>query len=590
MDKKQAEVEKMLLQHEKQAFKDLQKSYTQALADIKGRVLNLQNKLADLNAINTTGYDAESLEILQSMKQSKIYQLNYQKALEEQISACVEVLKKDTVSNIQTYLGAMYNDSYLGNLYNLNAKGIPITTPINPSLLAQSINKKIEGMTFAQRINTNMNDFKKTVKAEISRGIANGSTYNEIAQQLSMATGEDLNKSKRIVRTEGGRVSSEARLTSMRDAKEKGADIVKQWDSTLDGKTRPLHRELDQQIAEINKPFKIAGMEVEAPNMFGDPGEDCNCRCVVLSVPRWDIQESNVKYDNENDELIETKNYADWKQGYYRRIAEEEMREQTIDYFKGYIEAKTLKEARIYAEEKLGIMLVRYGELDLKVANELNRTLTYYQNTYPEVMGNVRCIGNWQAINRDKKETMYYYYKQYIREKYPNAGRYQSEKLAERWASQYIGRVPGNVYASSFATASKKELEMYMGIYVNSKYGKDYDKFNKLLSADVETRFHPEYTGTLKATIDHEMAHQLDNMLGISNEPNIQNLFDSRTKLDLTNEISSYSWDNTNKNKYSEMVAEGWAEYLNNPNPRPIAKEIGETIERKYAEWVKKNS
>lgn len=326
MDKKQAEIEKILLEHEKQAFKDLKKSYTQALADIKGRVLNLQNKLAELNAIDTTGYDKESLEILQSMKQSKIYQLSYQKALEEQISACVDVLRRDTVTNIQTYLGAMYNDSYLGILYNLNAKGIPITTLVNPSLLAQSINKKIEGMTFAQRINVNMNDFKKIVKAEISRGIANGSTYSEIAQQLSMATGEDLNKSKRIVRTEGSRVSSEARLTSMRDAKEKGADIVKQWDSTLDGKTRPLHMELDQQIAEINKPFKVGGMEVEAPSMFGDPAEDCNCRCVVLSVPRWDIQESNVRHDNENDELIETKSYNDWKQGYYRRISEEELK------------------------------------------------------------------------------------------------------------------------------------------------------------------------------------------------------------------------------------------------------------------------
>lgn len=325
MNKKEKEIEKLLLEHEKEAFKEIKQSYNQALKDIQGRVLNLQNRLNELNAINTEGYDEERLKILESMKQSKIYQLNYQKALEEQIGACVEVLKKDTVTNIQTYLDSMYRDSYLGNLYNINAKGIPVTTPINPSLVAKAVNKKIEDMTFGQRIGVNMNDFKKTIKAEISRGIANGSTYSEIAQQLSMRTGEDLYKSQRIVRTEGVRVSSEARLTSMRDAREKGADLVKQWDSTLDGKTRYLHQLLDGQIAEIDEPFDAGGTLVMAPGEFGDPGQDCNCRCVVLSIPRWDISSDVVKYDNENDELIETKNYNEWKKGYYKRITEEEL-------------------------------------------------------------------------------------------------------------------------------------------------------------------------------------------------------------------------------------------------------------------------
>ena len=79
-------------------------------------------------------------------------------------------------------------------------------------------------------------------------------------------------------------------------------------------------------------------------------------------------------------------------------------------------------------------------------------------------------------------------------------------------------------------------------------------------------------------------------LLGIRTEKNIQKLFDSRTKEQLTEELSRYAWKNDNENKYAEMIAEGWAEYLNNPNPRPIAKEIGETIERKYEEWIKKRS
>lgn len=341
IDKKQAEIEKILLQHEKEAFKDLKNAYNQAQKDIEARILKLQNSLNELNAISTIGMDEEKLKILESMKQSKIYQIKYQEMLDKQINSCIDILKQDTVTNISSYLYKVYEDSYLGNLYNINAKGIPVTTPINPSLLVEVVNQPTgdmqyskfgritktdkDGLTYVQRVERNMNDFKKKVKAEISRGIANGSTYKEISNMLSMVTGEDIHVSERIVRTEGTRVSSKARLTSMRDAKEKGADIVRQWDSTLDGKTRPLHIRLDQQIAEIDKPFKVDGIEVEGPGLFGDPAEDCNCRCVLLSVPRWDIEDSKIRYDNENDVLIETNNYNDWKQGYYRRISDKEL-------------------------------------------------------------------------------------------------------------------------------------------------------------------------------------------------------------------------------------------------------------------------
>jgi len=37
-----------------------------------------------------------------------------------------------------------------------------------------------------------------------------------------------------------------------------------------------------------------------------------------------------------------------------------------------------------------------------------------------------------------------------------------------------------------------------------------------------------------------------------------------------------------NKNLHREFVSEAWAEYCNNPKPRPLAKKIGELIEKEY--------
>ena len=262
---------------------------------------------------------------------------------------------------------------------------------------------------------------------------------------------------------------------------------------------------------------------------------------------------------------------------------------ESID-FKGFVEAKTISEAITYAEEKLGTMINMYKGLDLKVANELNKTMTYYQNNYPEVMENIRCLGNYQEINKAKKDTMYYYYRQDMLKKFPNASRYEINEYAKKLASLYVGRVKGTTTAVSYSKMDLKELEMYKGIYINQNFGKKYDEFVEVLKGAVKIKYHPVGTDSVKAVIDHEMGHQMDTLLGIREEKNIQDLFDSRTKAQITEELSEYSWKNKNKNRYAEMIAEGWAEYLNNPNPRPMAKEIGETIERKYAEWKKKNS
>lgn len=319
MDKIQANVEKELLNHEKQVLKDIKSTYKKALQDISERVEILQTNISNIQKIDISSYDEKQLEIFNSQIRSKVYQLEYQKMLEKQTSSIIELLKQDTISNVHDFLNKVYQDSYLGIQYDINMKGIPITVPFNQKTVVNVINKKIEDMTFADRINVNMNDFKKTVKSEISRGLANGSTYNEIARNLSMVTNEDLYKSTRIVRTECARVSSEAKLESIKEMNKKGADLVKQWDSTLDNKTRDTHAKLDQQYAEVDEPFKVDGYEAMGPGMFGNPKQDCNCRCVLLSVPRWDIEDTVVKCDNEKKKLVEVKSFQKWKEGILKR-------------------------------------------------------------------------------------------------------------------------------------------------------------------------------------------------------------------------------------------------------------------------------
>lgn len=309
MNKYEKEVEQVLLNNEKDVLKQLQHTYIQALADVKGRLRLLQAR---------------------EETQSVIYQINYQKSLEKQINAILGVLQQDNITNIQEFLNHMYEDGYIGIQYELMQQGVPVITSINQTEVASSLFKKTATMTFADRLNANMKDFKQKVKDTITRGIASGSTYRDMANQLSLVTDEELYKSYRIARTEGHRITAEAKLNSMKKAKQQGADVVKQWDATLDGKTRKNHRKLDGEWVEVDGYFEIGNRKVKAPGKFGKASEDINCRCILLTRPRWAVDKRRTKqavisneYGEEIETLVNVKNYADYKKGYYKILDED---------------------------------------------------------------------------------------------------------------------------------------------------------------------------------------------------------------------------------------------------------------------------
>lgn len=316
MKKVEKEVEQVLLKNEKNVLKQLEQTYIKALADIKGRLRLLQAR---------------------EETQSVIYQIDYQKSLERQINAVLDVLQQDNITNIQDFLNHMYEDGYIGIQYELMQQGVPVVTSINQTEVATSLFKKTGGMTFGYREQRHLKTFKQKVKDTITRGLASGSTYRDIANQLSLVTGEELYKSYRIARTEGHRITTEAKLNSMKRAKQQGADVVKQWDATLDGKTRDKHRKLDGQWVEVDDYFEVQGEKVKAPGKFKHKGDNINCRCILLTRPRWSVEKNRVKsskikdeYGKEVEKLIEVKNYEDYKKGYYKILKEDPEIEEVI--------------------------------------------------------------------------------------------------------------------------------------------------------------------------------------------------------------------------------------------------------------------
>lgn len=126
-----------------------------------------------------------------------------------------------------------------------------------------------------------------------------------------------MNNSMRIVRTEGGRIQSQAQMEACQIAKDRGATIVKQWDATLDDRTRESHQMVDGEIRDIDDPFSNGLMYPRDPK--GDPEEVINCRCAMLQRAEWNLDqdELNTLQDRANFYgLDKTENFEQFKETY----------------------------------------------------------------------------------------------------------------------------------------------------------------------------------------------------------------------------------------------------------------------------------
>lgn len=266
----------------------------------------------------------EKIKLLQSdeLTQSRVYQIQYQQALKGQIEAILEKLHGDEYSTIQQYLSDSYSEGFLGTMYSVHKQGIPVIIPIDKNAAVKAVltDSKLSAPLY-EALSLDIKAMKRSIRAEISRGIASGMSYTDIARNLQNATKAPFDRAKTIVRTEGHRIQQESAEDARQEARKKGADVVKQWDATLDGATRATHRNLDGQIKETDEPFAYGGKKAMYPGAFGDPAEDCNCRCVALTRARWALDEEELATLKERAaffELDKQDSFEDFKKKYLK--------------------------------------------------------------------------------------------------------------------------------------------------------------------------------------------------------------------------------------------------------------------------------
>lgn len=325
MNKAQKEVQQAQLNDEKKVIKLLELVYEQAKKDC-------EQKIRELSA-------RTDLENLQSI----VYQKEYQQMMVDQLEAMLYDLHEGQFKTIADYLEQSYINGYVGMFYDLQSTGIPLVIPIQQDQVVKALktNSKLSSGLY-KRLGEDVDYLKRSIRAELSRGISSGSSWNEMALRIAKGMNSPFRKAYnnaiRIARTEGHRIQNEAALDGQHGAKKKGADIVKQWDSTLDGRTRDEHRECDGQIREIDEPFDVGGEKMQAPGVGGSAKNVCNCRCCLLQRAKWALDGDELEELKERAAffgLDKSKDFEEFKQKYCQLPEDAD----TMEVPKGHSEA-----------------------------------------------------------------------------------------------------------------------------------------------------------------------------------------------------------------------------------------------------------
>lgn len=611
MNQRQKLIQKQFLNNEEAVIKRLKQVYRKSLSDVQDKIKNLQFDIGRLQAeYDWMDSDDPEKAKVKSQIQSKIYQKKYQEQLQSQLDGILKQMQSTQYLTVSGYLDDCYTDGFIGSIFDLSGQGVPLMMPINQESMVHAVqlDSKISKGLYT-RLGEDVDLLKKKITAQVSRSIATGETYKQTAQMLAGYTSIGYNNAIRIARTEGHRIQTTAQMDAMHGAKDRGADLVKQWDAALDARTRDSHAKVDGEIREIDERFSNGLRYPGDPH--GAAAEVINCRCALLQRAKWALADGFTKMDGFTGEIksfdsMET--YNEFKKAYFspenksymKYVGEleekygknfntvlskmtddeykifkdlEKARPQFSGMYRGdeivkkfkklftkhskgvtihienYTPLATIDEAKEYAKTILGLKCTGYENMNLDVANAVNREVSELYN----IFGNVNQAGDLKGIRV----------------------------------------LPGK---KSYVAAYSPPFKEVFFTKSNVGYKSSMKKMQK--SAKVQFDFGFWSTDKAEHSIRHELGHAIQHMI---TDPKAGNPFgNSVEKLNkisaLRNQvmqdcgITKWSIDDHQHMKAAgdvlsyyalktdgEFIAESVAEYMGG-NPRPMAKKVVEIL------------
>lgn len=230
-----------------------------------------------------------------------------------------------------------------------------------------------------------------------------------------------------------------------------------------------------------------------------------------------------------------------------------------------------------------------FGKLDNKTAQDIYNSVSETLNMFPDI--DLRFVGSVQSRNQHIEKSLEEMYLNAYRQHYPTASDADLMPFVQQQVSEDMrGFEPGNgtiaqsLFVAEPQTYGEEVIANYNGISINERYGSDYNHFTNVRRSDVKAKWKPAGCDTPRATVDHELGHQIAKLTNAHNDYEIQEMYSHFMSLSSTKRgevLSGYAGESIH-----EFIAEGWSEYRNNPNCRSLAASIAKRLFDLYNQQI----
>lgn len=263
-----------------------------------------------------------------------------------------------------------------------------------------------------------------------------------------------------------------------------------------------------------------------------------------------------------------------------------------------FVPAKTIKEAEEYAKNNLNIKYVNYKGVNIDIANDMNSAIFNIKQYMPTIRTNG--IGSAQEANKAIKQEIkdWAYQTEYYKDLKNRIGEERAKSFIDRTlVNSQVSNVgkdtlawsTGNQSFTIKSTGEKLDLTKYLGVYVNNKFAKSKEEMDKIVTKNSESGWFTKGAKDFAYIMTHEIGHEIDKSINFKSDERFLEIFNRERNLGidlLSKKLSRYgaTAGGNARSLKDEMIAEAWAEYITSESPRPLSKEIGELMLKRYFE------
>lgn len=238
----------------------------------------------DVSAVENIMSEQSGLTMYVSRAESNKY--GRRKKFDDEVKGIVNRGRLKDISNVELAGMRIYELQYNGYAWAYSqGEGLPITGGVKLPLVAQAVFSDATGRTLQQTLAKNWAKYQDDILSAVTRELNQGSSYSKMANIIKDTTGSTYSRALTVARTEAGRIQSEAYVDNTKLLDDVGSKYRKMWVATIDGSTRDDHAFMDGEFADDDGLFQLpSGAVCDAPRRSGNPGDDINCRCSVITV------------------------------------------------------------------------------------------------------------------------------------------------------------------------------------------------------------------------------------------------------------------------------------------------------------------